>query len=271
MFRAKAKPLLIKGKTKVENRQKERGLRMKSLSLVLTLVLVFVTASVFAVTYPIQFEDFEPPNDYPADYQQGWYLTAGNGNLTTAQNHTTGGEWSDHLTSGSTSYTNMPDSVTVVPSTQGVLDYWVYTDGSGDPTYGGYYDVAEIFLKDDNNAIVAQLYIRPFGVRNYQPTPYQATIPGSANQYVVGQWNHITLAYDYVAGTLDLTVNNWSYSFSQFGLTDGKTGTGVISYTWTHNNRNGADIYLDDVQLVPEPTSISLLGVLGLALLRRKK
>lgn len=244
---------------------------MKSLSLVLTLVLVLAATSAYAITYPVYFENFETPNNYPSDYQKAWYFTAGNGALTTAQNHTPAGEWSNHLTTGSTSFTNMPDSVTVVPSTQGLLDYWAYTDGTGDATYGGYYDVQELFLKDDNGAIVAQLYIRPYGVRAYQPTPYQPTIPGSSNQYLTGQWNHITLAYDYVVGTLDLTINNWSYSFSQFGLTDGKTGTGVVSYTWTHNNRNGADIYLDDVQVIPEPASMSLLGLLGLALLRRKK
>ena len=213
--------------------------------LLAALILVFCVSGVYATDYSLS-EDFEDTG-----MSGGWYITAGAGALTTARNHTPGGQQSDHLTTGSTSFTTLGGY-----STAGVLDYWVYTDGSGDPTYGGYYDVAEIFLKDDNNAIVAQLYIRPYGVRAYSPSPYQPTIPGSENQYLTGQWNHITIEYDYVNGVLNLTVNSWSYSFAGFGLTDGATGNGVYSFTWTHNNRNGADIYLDDVNLVdntPQP------------------
>ena len=222
-------------------------------ALLSALVLIFCVSSVYADDYSFA-EDFE---DSYMTY--GWNQVT----RTNTQNHTPGGGWSDHLTTSSTSFTNIGGF-----SNKGVLDYWAYTDGTGDPTYGGYYDVQEIFLKDDNNALIAQLYIRPSGVRAYSPGAYQVSIPGSANQYLTGQWNHIVIDYDYVSGKFDLTVNAWSYSFGTFGLTDGATGNGVISYTWVHNNKNGADIYLDDVNLVdntsvippPPPPEISAVS-----------
>jgi len=68
-------------------------------------------------------------------------------------------------------------------------------------------------------------------------------------------------------------TSTWDYSVTQAKMLENEAAGG---HSWWQfmiitNNPGDLTIYLDNAQLTPEPTTIALLGLGGLALLRRKR
>ena len=72
-----------------------------------------------------------------------------------------------------------------------------------------------------------------------------------------------TMLYTYA----DRPAGGWTYFSHTFTLPAEVTDV-IVSFQWT---RWGNQVYMDNVSLTPEPATIGLLAVGGLAILRRKR
>jgi len=93
----------------------------------------------------------------------------------------------------------------------------------------------------------------------------------------VGQWAHFKVEVDLVAATTQLywmdNSGNWDAVGSPDNLDSGGGPTNIIdSYRVSGKiNAMGATLDFDNIQLVPEPATIMMLGLGGLALIRKRR
>ena len=240
---------------------------MKKVIMIVSLMALMGTVTLAGTTVA---EDFE--GGWPLS--EGWFVTNGASQLSTAQNYTSGGSTSLHVTPGSGAFTTIDGGASEeVSLASGSLAFSFYVDGTNSTAGDGIYDAIEISFRDTKNELASQTWLRKYAIREYKAGGYTSTVPSSANACVVNGWNQVEIDFDYVNGVYDLTVNGvFSWSAPAFGLTDGMSGTGIKSYTWAHVNNNNADIYLDDVNLIPEPATLGLLiGGFVMTRFRKKK
>jgi len=74
-------------------------------------------------------------------------------------------------------------------------------------------------------------------------------------------------------GTMDLSLSGGNYAVYAIPLgTAARSSVTEIMFSWDNLNVSGTTtMYLDSIQLIPEPTALSLLALGGLALLRRRR
>jgi len=122
-------------------------------------------------------------------------------------------------------------------------------------------DVYNAFQGDPGHVRELQLYDNVAGLRNCYQVQSEAGAgfaPAGWNHYVVDLGSPLSSAAN--LGTIDeirLFVTCWS---SWFDGTD-----------WQHVSETGLPVLIDNLRLIPEPATIALLSLGGLALLRRRK
>jgi PKD repeat protein len=153
-----------------------------------------------------------------------------------------------------------------------------------------------------NDGTAQGWYSQEAGVLSIDGTPgnYYLTITGTAftaltNQpmvdvnYVVGAGDYLKFDYkaaEYMNLQVDVftTTDNyyaipqtfeWSLNnqipFSSFGVNPGNTITKLGFYGWAPAYWGGRAISIDNIAIVPEPASLGLLALGGLALVRRRR
>jgi hypothetical protein len=215
------------------------------------------------------YEDWESGTDGWTDYGSGPFAA-----LDNTQNTTPGGEWSLKTADTATSYTNAKDYNIVDMGVTSWTAQWSFRHAAGTSreyvqlkSYSGggaSGDLQQLISFGVYNAVAGGAGVYNFRVAVGSVNWANTTISRVADEWQIMKVEQIDLGDG--TATVNFYVNDElaasATTTSVFDLTQIRVGSGL--------GNAGFGAYYDDISITPEPTTLALVALGGLALLRRR-
>ncbi len=152
---------------------------------------------------------------------------------------------------------------TIAPLTEGVVSFYARTDSVSDRV-----QLMGLCNYEDTEApgsFLTMVQVKN-GYANYFVDSVDTNVP-----IVFGEYAHFELYFDIAVSTCTLLINGIVTNAIDVPLRSPSSGITTLRSNHVTDPGGYAEWYLDDVSVVPEPATMSLLALGGLALLKRRK